>query len=59
MKRMHKHHTLPVGASIETIDWHLKHLFSGGFHVIKMLTPKQHIKHHKKHGYEKFSNDFK
>lgn len=55
-KIMHKHHSIPVGKSIETIDWHLQNLWNEGFKTIVMLTPKEHIKHHKKHGFHKFSS---
>jgi hypothetical protein len=57
-KIKHKHHTLPVGASIQTIDWHLRNLWNEGYKTIIMLTPREHVEHHKKYGFEKFS-DFK
>lgn len=57
MKKLHKHHSLPVGKSIESIEWHLNNLWNDGWKTIIMLTPKQHKRWHKKNGYEKFSNN--
>ncbi len=37
------HHTLPVGMSIESIDWHLRHLGEGAG-TIRDITPEEHKK---------------
>lgn len=49
----HKHHTIPVGTSIENLQWHLDHLFDSdsgfsGWQTIIEMTPLEHSNHHKK-----------
>jgi ABC-type nickel/cobalt efflux system permease component RcnA len=46
-RKIHKHHTIGF-ENIESIDWHLRNLWDGGWQVIIELTPAKHKKHHKK-----------
>lgn len=41
-----KHHTIPVGMSIEHIDWHLRHLWDDGWKTIREVSVKEHKEIH-------------
>lgn len=51
-KPIHAHHTIPVGASIMHIDWHLRNLWTGHTTIIE-LSKKQHTRAHKTYGKNK------
>lgn len=46
--KTHAHHTIPVGESLEALEWHLKHLPDVGWTTIKEMPAKKHTKMHAK-----------